>query len=88
MGSDRVTVDTLLRVACEEEASDLHLKVGNYPYIRVDGDLRALDQYPHITPEDMLDYAFSIMNTARRPSSRKTLKSICLMASRVWRDSG
>src|SRR5271157_322549 len=66
MGSERVTVDTLLRVACEEEASDLHLKVGNYPYIRIDGDLRALDQYPHITPEDMLDYAFSIMNSRQK----------------------
>jgi twitching motility protein PilT len=83
MGSERVTVDSLLRVACDEQASDLHLKVGNYPYIRVDGGLRPLEQYPHITPEDMLDYALA----ARRPASKRTLKSICRMASLVWRAS-
>jgi twitching motility protein PilT len=66
MGSERVTVDTLLRVACDEEASDLHLKVGNFPYIRVDGELRSLDQYPRVTPEDLLDYAFSIMNSRQK----------------------
>jgi twitching motility protein PilT len=66
MGSERVTVDSLLRVACDEQASDLHLKVGNYPYIRVDGELRPLEQYPRITPEDMLDYAFSIMNSRQK----------------------
>ncbi|MGD0126540.1 MAG: type IV pilus twitching motility protein PilT [Terriglobia bacterium] len=66
MASERVTVDSLLRVACDEQASDLHLKVGNYPYIRVDGELRPLEQYPRITPEDMLDYAFSIMNSRQK----------------------
>ena len=66
MVSERVTVDSLLRVACDEQASDLHLKVGNYPYIRVDGELRPLEQYPRITPENMLDYAFSIMNSRQK----------------------
>jgi len=35
-------VDDLLRTATERKASDLHLKVGNYPHIRVDGELVAL----------------------------------------------
>jgi twitching motility protein PilT len=61
-----VTVDTLLRTACEEKASDLHLKVGNFPYVRVSGDLRPLTQYPRLSPEDMLDFAFGIMTTRQK----------------------
>src|SRR5438132_376450 len=34
-----MNIDDLLRVACESKASDLHCKVGNYPYLRVDGEL-------------------------------------------------
>jgi twitching motility protein PilT len=47
-------------------ASDLHLKVGNYPYIRVDGELRPLTQYPRIAAEDMLDFAFSLMSSQQK----------------------
>jgi len=61
-----VTVDSLLRTACEDMASDLHLKVGNYSYIRVDGELRPLAQYPRIAAEDMLDFAFSMMSSQQK----------------------
>ena len=66
MSSERFSIDTLLRTACEATASDLHLKVGNYPYIRVDGELRPLTQYPRLSPEDILDYAFSIMSSRQK----------------------
>jgi twitching motility protein PilT len=66
MSGERLSIDTLLRAACEQTASDLHLKVGNYPYIRVDGELRPLTQYARISPEDMLDYAFSIMTSRQK----------------------
>jgi twitching motility protein PilT len=66
MSSQSVTIDTLLRTACENKASDLHLKVGNCPYIRVDGELQALTQYPRISPEQMLDFAFSIMTNRQK----------------------
>ena len=66
MSSQSVTIDTLLRTACENKASDLHLKVGNFPYIRVDGELQPLTQYPRISPEDMLDFAFSIMTDRQK----------------------
>jgi len=32
-----MTLDELLRVAASNQASDLHLKVGNYPHLRIDG---------------------------------------------------
>jgi len=64
--SQSMTIDALLRSAWERKASDLHLKVGNLPYIRVDGVLQPLSQYPRISPEDMLDFAFSIMSTRQK----------------------
>src|SRR6202140_2170206 len=61
-----MNIDELLRTACENKASDLHLKVGNYPYNRVDGELRALTQYPRISSEDMLNMAFSMMTNRQK----------------------
>jgi twitching motility protein PilT len=61
-----MTIDELLRTACENKASDLHLKVGNYPYIRVDGDLRPLTQFSRVSSEDMLNMAFSIMTNRQK----------------------
>jgi twitching motility protein PilT len=65
-GTDGFTIDTLLRTACENKASDLHLKVGNHPYLRVDGELRPLTQYQRISSEDMLNMAFSIMTNRQK----------------------
>jgi twitching motility protein PilT len=72
MSGESVTIDTLLRTACEVNASDLHLKVGNYPYVRVDGELRALTQYSRLSAEDMLDYAFSIMTNRQKTKFKET----------------
>lgn len=44
-------INELLRYAVERGASDLHLKVGNVPFIRVDGDLQPT-QFPSLTPSD------------------------------------
>ncbi len=38
----------ILKKAIEEGASDIHLKVGSKPIIRVDKDLQVLDEYPPI----------------------------------------
>ncbi len=64
--AEGLNIDTLLRTACENKASDLHLKVGNYPYLRVDGELRALTQYPRLSSEDMLNMAFSMMTNRQK----------------------
>lgn len=55
------TIDDLLQKVVEARASDLHLKVGSPPMIRVDGELSALDE-PPCTPEDTKDYAASLMS--------------------------
>ena len=65
-------IDDLLRTACENRASDLHLKVGNYPYVRVDGELQSMTQYSRISSEDMLNMAFSIMNNRQKQKFKET----------------
>jgi twitching motility protein PilT len=55
-------IDDILRIALERKASDIHLKVGGVPYLRVDGELRPLNECPRLTAEDMLTMAFSMMS--------------------------
>jgi len=54
------TVDDLLMRVVKAGASDLHIKVGSPPIMRVDGDLMEVDDAP-CTPEDTRDFASSIM---------------------------
>lgn len=55
------TIDELLRKVAEAGASDLHLKVGSPPMIRIDGELHSLDE-PPCSPDDTKDYAASLMS--------------------------
>src|ERR1700728_3609081 len=67
-----VSIDDLLRRAVESRASDLHLKVGNHPYLRVDGMLNGLTDVPRITPEEMLSMAFSMMTNRQKQKFKET----------------
>src|SRR5690349_10723350 len=59
-------IDDLLRIAMDRKASDLHLKVGNFPHVRVDGDLVPVTDQARITAEDMLNMAFSMMSNRQK----------------------
>ena len=61
-----MNIDDLLRTAMERRASDLHLKVGNYPHLRIDGELVPLTDQPRISAEDMLTMAFSMMSARQK----------------------
>lgn len=61
-----INLNELLKHAVENRASDLHLKVGNLPIIRIDGHLHALDQFPKVTQEDAIALAFSITSTPQK----------------------
>ena len=67
-----ISIDDLLRRAVESRASDLHLKVGNHPYLRVDGLLNALSDIPRVTPEEMLSMAFSMMTNRQKQKFKET----------------
>lgn len=55
------SIDELLQKVVELGASDLHIKVGSPPVVRIDGELSELDE-PVCTPEDTKDYAASLMS--------------------------
>jgi twitching motility protein PilT len=61
-----LNIDDLLRRAVEHKASDLHLKVGNHPYLRLDGVLSPQTDVPRVTPEEMLSMAFSMMTNRQK----------------------
>ncbi len=67
-----VAVDDLLRKAVENKSSDLHLKVGNHPYLRIDGVLQPIADVPRITPEEMLSMAFSMMTNRQKQKFKET----------------
>lgn len=55
-----MTLDELLRRAVEAKASDIHLKVGSPPVIRIDGELRRMEDLPALRPQDTEAIARSI----------------------------
>ena len=67
-----LSIDDLLRRAVESKASDLHLKVGNHPYLRIDGVLIPLTDVPRVTPEEMLSMAFSMMTNRQKQKFKET----------------
>jgi len=54
-------LDRLLRVLSDTDGSDLHIKVGSPPRIRVHGDLRKFEGEPSMSPEDTAAMAAAIM---------------------------
>jgi twitching motility protein PilT len=59
-------INDLLRTAIGHGASDLHLKVGAFPVMRISGELHPVADAPRLKPEDTLDMAFSIMSNRQK----------------------
>ncbi len=59
-------IDELLRVATGHGASDLHLKVGAFPVMRIAGELYPVADAPRLKQEDTLDMAFAIMSNRQK----------------------
>ncbi len=55
-------INDLLKIATDRKASDLHLKVGSHPVIRVNGRLSPLSELNRMSQEDTIAMAFSIMS--------------------------
>jgi len=45
-------INELLHLMIERDVSDLHLKVGRPPGLRIHGELIPLEEIPPLTPED------------------------------------
>jgi len=56
----------LLKIAVERRASDLHIKVGGPPTLRVDDKLIPLPDVPRLTHEQVVTLASGLMNPRQR----------------------
>jgi twitching motility protein PilT len=61
-----VNVNDLLKIAVERKASDLHLKVGSHPVLRIDGALTPMPELKRLMQEDTIAMAFSMMNARQK----------------------
>ena len=59
-------VNDLLKIAVESNASDLHLKVGSYPMLRVRGDLVPALSNKRLDHEDIVAIAAAVLPTTLR----------------------
>jgi twitching motility protein PilT len=59
-------IDDLLRMAMSFGASDLHLRAGSFPVIRVNGELRPLSGVARMTQDETLEMAFSMMSNRQK----------------------
>ena len=64
-------IQDLLKIAVERRASDLHLKVGGPPVLRIDERLIPLQEQPRLSADDTIAMAFSIMNSKQKEKFRE-----------------
>ena len=58
-------INELLRFTVEKGASDLHLKVGNVPFVRIDGELQPT-QFPTLAPSDTEGFGQVLMSDHKK----------------------
>ncbi len=67
-------INDVLKVATERKASDVHLKVGSHPLIRVDGTLVPMVEFKRLLQEDTIAMAFSMMSTQQKEKFKQLLE--------------
>jgi len=64
-------INELLKEAHAQGASDVHLKVGSYPVLRINGELSPFTAEKRLSQEDTLKTAFSVMSPGQRETFKK-----------------
>jgi twitching motility protein PilT len=59
-------INDLLKLATDQGASDIHLKVGSHPVIRINGKLAPMTDQKRLMQEDTIAMAFSIMSARQK----------------------
>ena len=67
-------INDLLKIASERKASDLHLKVGSHPVLRINGELLPLVETKRLMQEDTIAMAFSIMSNRQKQKFKDNLE--------------
>ncbi len=61
-----IKINDILKAALKVGASDIHLKVGRSPLLRINGKLTAVKDAPKLSEEDVRGIALSMMNDAQK----------------------
>jgi twitching motility protein PilT len=61
-----VKINDLLKIAVTRGASDLHLKVGSVPMLRLNGELTPASEGARLTPDDMVATVDTVLPTGSR----------------------
>ena len=61
-----MTLDDLLKVMVETGASDLHLIAGQYPAMRVGGELYPYDKVDRLTPESLRSLVYAVLTDRQK----------------------
>ena len=67
-------INDLLKIATDRGASDLHLKVGSHPVLRISGELLPLVDLKRLMQEDTIAMAFSIMSNRQKQKFKDHLE--------------
>ena len=67
-------IDDLLRMAMSFGASDLHLRAGSFPVVRVTGELKPLGGVPKLSQDETLEMAFSMMSNRQKQHFKDSLE--------------
>ena len=67
-------INDILKVAVERDASDIHLKVGAHPVVRIDGRLHVLTEFKRLLQEDTIAMAFSMMSSRQKERFKNHLE--------------
>ncbi|MEP7038169.1 MAG: type IV pili twitching motility protein PilT, partial [Acidobacteriota bacterium] len=59
-------INDLLRMAMSFGASDVHLRAGSFPVIRVNGELRPVAGFNRLSQDETLEMAFSMMSNRQK----------------------
>jgi twitching motility protein PilT len=65
-------VNDLLKAAVDNGASDLHLKVGSFPVMRVRGTLMPVGEEKRLDHEDVVAMSAAVMSTSQRQRFKET----------------
>ncbi|HVS14671.1 MAG TPA: type IV pilus twitching motility protein PilT [Thermoanaerobaculia bacterium] len=69
-----MNINDILKTGVENKASDVHLKVGSPPVLRIDGKLRPLNELKRLMQEDTVAMAFSMMNARQKQRFKEELE--------------
>jgi len=67
-------INDILKVAVERKASDVHLKVGAHPVLRIDGRLQVMSEFKRMMQEDTIAMAFSMMPSRQKERFKQQLE--------------